>query len=80
MAFYMHRVIAIRIRERFIQDDTTHPVRTGLSQSSRQQEQQLASLHLNYETCEQYPLELVFAHDGRSTTASFPTRHTRNAF
>ena len=24
----------------------------------------LASLHLNYETCEQYPLELVFAHDG----------------
>ena len=24
----------------------------------------LASLHLNYETCEQYPLELVFAHEG----------------
>ena len=24
----------------------------------------LASLHLNYETCEQYPLELVFAHGG----------------
>ena len=24
----------------------------------------LASLHLNYETCEGYPLELVFAHDG----------------
>ena len=24
----------------------------------------LADLHLNYETCEQYPLELVFAHDG----------------
>ena len=24
----------------------------------------LASLHLNYETCEQYPLELVFAHAG----------------
>ena len=27
--------------------------------------QQLADLHLNYETCEQYPLELVFAHDGQ---------------
>lgn len=26
--------------------------------------QQLADLHLNYETCEQYPLELVFAHEG----------------
>lgn len=24
----------------------------------------LASLHLNYETCQQYPLELVFAHEG----------------
>ena len=24
----------------------------------------LASLHLNYETCEQYPLELVFVHEG----------------
>ena len=24
----------------------------------------LADLHLNYETCEQYPLELIFAHDG----------------
>ena len=24
----------------------------------------LADLHLNYETCERYPLELVFAHDG----------------
>ena len=24
----------------------------------------LASLHLNYETCEQYPLELIFTHDG----------------
>ena len=24
----------------------------------------LASLHLNYETCEQYPLELIFAHEG----------------
>ena len=24
----------------------------------------LADLHLNYETCEQYPLELVYAHDG----------------
>ena len=24
----------------------------------------LADLHLNYETCKQYPLELVFAHDG----------------
>ena len=29
----------------------------------------LADLHLNYETCEQYPLELVFAHDGE------PQRH-----
>ena len=25
---------------------------------------ELASLHLGYETCEQYPLSLVFAHDG----------------
>ena len=24
----------------------------------------LADLHLNYENCEQYPLELIFAHDG----------------
>ena len=24
----------------------------------------LADLHLNYETCERYPLEIVFAHDG----------------
>ncbi len=24
----------------------------------------LADLHLNYETCEQYPLQLVYAHDG----------------
>lgn len=24
----------------------------------------LASLHLNYETCEQYPLELIFSHQG----------------
>ena len=24
----------------------------------------LADLHLNYETCKQYPLELIFAHDG----------------
>ena len=24
----------------------------------------LTNLHLNYETCEQYPLELVYAHDG----------------
>ena len=24
----------------------------------------LATLHLNYETCEQYPLQLVYAHDG----------------
>ena len=24
----------------------------------------LANLHLNYETCERYPLQLVFAHDG----------------
>ena len=31
--------------------------------------QLLADLHLNYETCEQYPLELIFAHEGE------PQRH-----
>ena len=31
----------------------------------------LADLHLNYETCEQYPLELVFAHDGQPQPKHF---------
>ena len=31
----------------------------------------LASLHLNYETCEQYPLELVFAHEGEPQSHHF---------
>ena len=33
--------------------------------------QQLADLHLNYETCEQYPLELVFAQDGQPQPQHF---------
>ena len=33
--------------------------------------QQLADLHLNYETCEQYPLELVCAHDGQPQPKHF---------
>ena len=33
--------------------------------------QQLADLHLNYETCEQYPLELVFAQDGQPQPKHF---------
>ena len=31
----------------------------------------LAELHLNYETCEQYPLELIFAHDGEPQSHHF---------
>ena len=31
----------------------------------------LADLHLNYETCEQYPLELVFTHDGEPQPGHF---------
>ena len=31
----------------------------------------LATLHLNYETCEQYPLELVFMHDGEPQPRHF---------
>ena len=31
----------------------------------------LANLHLNYETCDQYPLELVFAHDGEPQSQHF---------
>ena len=31
----------------------------------------LADLHLNYETCEQYPLELIFAHDGEPQQRHF---------
>ena len=31
----------------------------------------LTDLHLNYETCEQYPLELVFAHDGQPQPKHF---------
>ena len=31
----------------------------------------LASLHLNYETCEQYPLELVFTHEGEPQSHHF---------
>ena len=31
----------------------------------------LATLHLNYETCGQYPLELVFAHDGEPQPKHF---------
>ena len=33
--------------------------------------QALAELHLNYETCERYPLELVFAHDGEPQPRHF---------
>ena len=31
----------------------------------------LADLHLNYETCERYPLEVVFAHDGEPQLRHF---------
>ena len=31
----------------------------------------LATLHLNYETCEQYPLELMFMHDGEPQPRHF---------
>jgi predicted helicase len=31
----------------------------------------LASLHLNYETCEQYPLELIFSHQGEPQPKHF---------
>ena len=31
----------------------------------------LADLHLNYETCERYPLELIFAHDGEPQSHHF---------
>ena len=31
----------------------------------------LATLHLGYETCEQYPLSLVFAHDGEPQSHHF---------
>ena len=31
----------------------------------------LASLHLNYETCEQYPLELIFSHQGNPQPKHF---------
>ena len=31
----------------------------------------LADLHLNYETCKQYPLELAFAHDGQPQPKHF---------
>ena len=39
----------------------------------------LADLHLNYETCQQCPLELIFAHDGEPQTATFPDQQTSNA-
>ena len=50
--------------KRFIQNDTAYPVCTGFSDTFAAAGVALADLHLNYETCERYPLELVFAHAG----------------